>query len=114
MLLPYKLSKKIETQTPYKTTVNLDNLKFLKTFIKRFQNYLFIGKVDQNIKKKRQQEYLNALSHPFFLRTAKAIPMIFRNTFNIEWKYYESELHFKTASFSKDDGQIPNTEYWNF
>ena len=70
-------------------TVNLDNLKFLRT-----------------------QEHLNVLSHPFFLLTAKAIPMIFRNTFKREWNYYEPELHFKIASFSKDNGQILNTEYW--
>ena len=33
-------------------TVNLDGLKFLKTFIKRFQIICSFGKVDQNIKKK--------------------------------------------------------------
>ena len=52
-------------------TVNLDGLKFLKTFIKRFQIICSFGKVDQNIKKKRQQEHLSVLSHPCFLRTAK-------------------------------------------
>ena len=44
--------------------------------------------------------------------TAKAIPMIFRNTFKSEWKYYEPELDFKIASFPKDNVRILNTEYW--
>ena len=56
------------------------------------------GKVDQNIKKKRQQEHLNVLSHPFFLRTAKAIPTIFRNTSKSEWKYYEPKITFQNRS----------------
>ena len=43
MLLPYKLSKILKLKGHVrKMTVSLDNLNFLKTFIARFQNYLFI------------------------------------------------------------------------
>ena len=93
MLLPYKLSKILKLKGHIKWRL-ISIIKIICSF----------GKVDQNIKKKRQQEHLNVLSHPF--------PMIFRNTFKSEWKYYEPELHFKTTSFSKDNGRIQNTEFW--
>ena len=41
-VITLQVIKNIETQRSYKMSVNLDNLKVLKTFIKRFQNYLFI------------------------------------------------------------------------
>ena len=41
-VIPLQVIKNIETQRSCKMTVKLDNLKFLKTFIMRFQNYLFI------------------------------------------------------------------------
>ena len=53
------------------------------------------GKVDQNNNlKKRQQEHLNELSHPFFLRTAKAIPIIFT--------YIETRLKVNESSMSQN------------
>ena len=45
-------------------TVNLDNLKFQKHLSSGFKIICSFGKVDQNIKKKRQQKHLNVLSHP--------------------------------------------------
>ena len=45
--------KNIETQRSYKMTVNLDNLKFLKTFLSSgLKIVCSFGKVDQNVFKK--------------------------------------------------------------